>query len=114
MSPTPKLHLLREMIRIRRIEQQCAKAYCLGSMAGWLVLSIGQEGTPVAVRAIMGPNDHTITGVRGIGAAIAAGISPASIIAELMGKTGGCNRGKGGNFSLFRLQGSPRPTRRGL
>ncbi|MFT6180163.1 MAG: 3-deoxy-D-arabino-heptulosonate 7-phosphate (DAHP) synthase class II [Paracoccaceae bacterium] len=35
-SPSKKLHLLREMIRIRRIEQRCAKEYCLGSMAGWL------------------------------------------------------------------------------
>jgi pyruvate dehydrogenase E1 component alpha subunit len=100
-SPSKKLHLLREMIRIRRIEQRCAKEYCLGSMAGWLVLSIGQEGTPVAVRSIMGPDDHTISGVRGIGAAIAAGLSPASIMAELMGKSGGCSSGKGGNFSLF-------------
>jgi pyruvate dehydrogenase E1 component alpha subunit len=101
MSPTQKLHLLREMIRIRRVEQQCINRYINGTMGGFLVSSIGQESTPVAVRSIMGPNDHTITGVRGIGAAIAAGISPASIIAELMGKTGGCNQGKGGNFSLF-------------
>lgn len=89
------------MIRIRRVEQQCLKGYTWGTMGGWLVLSIGQEATPVAVRAIMGPDDHTITGVRGIGAAIAAGMSPASIIAELMGKVGGCSQGKGGNFSLF-------------
>jgi len=90
------------MIRIRRIEQRCIKLYCNpGEMGGWLVLTIGQEATPVAVRAVMGPDDHTITGVRGIGAAIAAGISPTSIIAELMGRTGGCCQGKGGNFSLF-------------
>ena len=49
----------------------------------------------------MGPNDHTITGARGIGPAIASGMSPGSIIAELMGRSGGCSQGKGGNFSLF-------------
>lgn len=101
MLAAQKLHLLREMIRIRRIEQRCIKEYSNGTMGGWLVTSIGQEATPVAVRAIMGPHDHTITGARGIGAAIAAGLSPASIIAELMGRSGGCARGKGGNFSLF-------------
>lgn len=102
LLPAQKLHLLREMIRIRRIEQCCLQEYSKdGSMGGWLVLTIGQEAAPVAVRAIMGPNDHTITGVRGIGAAIASGMSAASIIAELMGRTGGCCQGKGGNFSLF-------------
>lgn len=101
MSPTQKVHLLREMIRIRRIEQRCIKSFSTGTMGGWLVSSIGQEATAASVRAIMGPDDHTITGCRGIGPAIAAGLSPASILAELMGKIDGCNQGKGGNFSLF-------------
>ncbi len=103
-SPTQKRHLLREMIRIRRIEQRCLKSYSKGwppKMGGFLVLSIGQESTAATVRSIMGPDDHTITGCRGIGPAIAAGISADSIIAELMGRTGGCSQGKGGNFSLF-------------
>ncbi|YCM43135.1 thiamine pyrophosphate-dependent enzyme [Verrucomicrobiaceae bacterium 227] len=57
MTPTQKLHLLREMIRIRRIEQKCMKLVNGGHMGGWLVLSVGQESTAAAVRAIMGPND---------------------------------------------------------
>jgi len=103
MEPTPalKIHLLSEMIRIRRIEQRCIYLYNLGRMGGFLVTSIGQESTAVAVRAVMGPQDHTISGVRGIAVALAAGVSPGSIIAELMGRSGGCCKGRGGNFSLF-------------
>lgn len=101
MKAAQKLFLLREMIRIRRFERRCIRDYSNGLMGGFLVLSTGQEATPVAVRAVMGPDDHTITGVRGIGAALAAGIPPISLIAELMGKKDGCCRGKGGNFSLF-------------
>lgn len=70
-------------------------------MGGFLVLSIGQESTAASVRAIMGADDHTITGVRGIGPALAAGISPSAIMSELMGQADGCCHGKGGNFSLF-------------
>lgn len=101
LSSEEKIHLLREMIRIRRVEQRCLKDYNFGKQAGFLVLSTGQEANPVAVRAVMGPNDHTISGVRGIGVALASGMSAQSILAELMGLQGGCSQGKGGNFSLF-------------
>lgn len=101
LSSSEKIHLLREMIRIRRVELRCIYEYNRGKMGGFLVSGIGQEANPVAVRAVMGPEDHTISGVRGIGVALAAGMSATSIVAELMGRKGGCNQGKGGNFSLF-------------
>ncbi len=101
MTPAQKIHLYREMVRIRRFEQTCLKNYTIGYMGGFLILSAGQEAAPVAVRSIAGKHDHTITGPRGMGAAIASGMPMKGIMAELFGKETGCNAGKGGMFSLF-------------
>lgn len=106
MTSELKLHLYREMVRIRRFEKSCFKEYCWGEMGGWLNLTIGQEGLPVVLRSIMGKNDHTVTGPRGIAAALAGGIPMASVVAELYGYETGCSQGKGGMFSLFNPAGN--------
>jgi len=101
MSVEEKIHLYRQMARIRRFERTCLLQYNRGQMGGFLILTTGQEGAPVALRSIMGPNDHTITGPRGMGAALASGLTMNAMMAEHFGKTGGCSQGKGGPFSHF-------------
>jgi pyruvate dehydrogenase E1 component alpha subunit len=101
MTPETKIHILRTMWRIRRFEQKAVRHYANGEMAGWLLLDIGQESIAATVRAAMLPDDHSISGPRGLGHAIAAGLPMSSIMAELMGLTSGCSKGKGGMFSLF-------------
>jgi len=100
-SDTGKLDLYRQMTRIRRFEQACLKNYNAGKMAGFLTLSIGQESIAAGVRAMMGPDDHTISGWRGMGHAIAAGMEMGPCMAELFGKSDGCSKGKGGAFSFY-------------
>ncbi|MGJ8645095.1 MAG: thiamine pyrophosphate-dependent dehydrogenase E1 component subunit alpha [Luteolibacter sp.] len=101
MTPESKIDILRTMWRIRRFEQHAARRYAEGEMGGWLLLDIGQESIAATVRAAMLPDDHSISGPRGFGHAIAAGLPMSSIMAELMGLTSGCSKGKGGMFSLF-------------
>jgi pyruvate dehydrogenase E1 component alpha subunit len=96
-----KLDLYRQMVRIRVFEQAALKRYQWGDIGGWLNLSIGQESIAAAVRSLMGPDDHSISGSRGIGQAIAAGMEMGPCLAELMGKTNGCSQGKGGMFSFY-------------
>lgn len=100
-SAEGKIDLLRQMIRIRRFEQEALKYYQAGKIGGWLILSIGQESVAAGVRSLMGPQDHSISGPRGIGHAIAAGLSMGPGMAELFGKTNGCSKGKGGMFSFY-------------
>lgn len=73
------------MARIRRFEQVTLQRYICDEMGGWLLLSIGQEAVAACARSVMGPMDHTITGFRGMGHAIAAGMEMKSCVAELMG-----------------------------
>jgi pyruvate dehydrogenase E1 component alpha subunit len=54
----------------------------------------------------MGPQDHGISGPRGIGHAIAAGMPMGPGMAELFGKTNGCSKGKGGMFSFYHPSGN--------
>lgn len=100
-SPEEKIDLLRRMIRIRRFEQSALKYYNAGRIGGWMILSIGQESVAAGVRSLMGPHDHSISGPRGIGHALAAGMPMGPCMAEFFGKTGGCSKGKGGMFSFY-------------
>jgi pyruvate dehydrogenase E1 component alpha subunit len=101
LTTADKLCILTDMVRARVFEQQALKYYKAGQMGGWLMLTIGQEGTAAAVRSMLSPEDHTISGVRGLGFAVMRGISMRECMAELMGKRGGSSKGKGGMFSFF-------------
>lgn len=96
-----KIDLLRLMLRMRRFEQTCLLYYNAGHMGGWLILGIGQETIGACARSVMGPLDHGLSGCRGIGHALAAGMSMESCMAELMGRTNGCSKGKAGMFGFY-------------
>lgn len=104
LPPEAKIQLLREMHRIRAFEQVALQHYQAGHMGGFLILQIGQEAIPVAVRSMMGPQDHSICSLRGMGTAIAAGMSMREAMAELFGKATGCAKGKGGLFGMYAPQ----------
>ncbi len=95
------LRLLHEMILIRRFEEKSAEAYSLGKIGGFCHLYIGQEAVAVGALAALRPDDYVLTSYREHGHAIAKGISPDEVMAELYGKAGGCSSGKGGSMHLF-------------
>jgi pyruvate dehydrogenase E1 component alpha subunit len=95
------LKLLNQMILIRRLEEKCAEAYSLGKIGGFCHLYIGQEAVAVGALSALRPDDYVLTSYRDHGHAIAKGISPDEIMAELYGKAGGCSAGKGGSMHLF-------------
>ncbi|MGL5018389.1 MAG: thiamine pyrophosphate-dependent dehydrogenase E1 component subunit alpha [Luteolibacter sp.] len=100
-STEGKIDLYRQMMRIRRFEQKALRHYNGGKMMGFLVLDIGQESVSTTVRSLMGPDDHSISGWRGMGHALAAGMEMGPCMAELFGKTNGCSKGKSGAFSFY-------------
>jgi pyruvate dehydrogenase E1 component alpha subunit len=95
------LKLLNQMILIRRLEEKCAESYSLGKIGGFCHLYIGQEAVAVGALSALRPDDYVLTSYRDHGHAIAKGISPDEIMAELYGKAGGCSAGKGGSMHLF-------------
>jgi len=95
------LKLFHQMVLIRRFEEKCAEAYSLGKIGGFCHLYIGQEAVGVGAISAIREDDYVLTSYREHGQAIAKGISPDAVMAELYGKAGGCSHGKGGSMHLF-------------
>ena len=93
--------LLREMLLIRRFEERCAEAYAIGKIGGFCHLYIGQEGVGVGAISTLREDDYVIASYREHGQALARGISPRAVMAELFGRVDGCSKGKGGSMHLF-------------
>jgi pyruvate dehydrogenase E1 component alpha subunit len=91
----------REMLLIRRFEEECARAYAQGKIGGFLHLYIGQEAVAVGGSEAMRPGDYVITTYRDHGHALARGMSARAAMAELFGKETGCSRGLGGSMHMF-------------
>jgi pyruvate dehydrogenase E1 component alpha subunit len=94
-------HLYREMLLIRRVEEESARAYAEGKVGGFLHLYIGQEAVAVGSLAALRPDDYVITTYRDHGIALAKGMSPRALLAELFGKVTGCSKGLGGSMHMF-------------
>jgi len=95
------LMMFRQMLLIRRFEEKCAESYSLGKIGGFCHLYIGQEAVGVGAISALRPDDYVLTSYREHGQAIAKGVTPDAVMAELYGKATGCSRGKGGSMHLF-------------
>ena len=95
------LHMLRQMVRIRRVEEKCVELYSAMKIRGFLHLYIGEEAVAVGVMQALKPDDAIVATYREHGHALARGISARRIMAEMFGKMEGCSRGRGGSMHLF-------------
>jgi pyruvate dehydrogenase E1 component alpha subunit len=95
------LALLRDMLRIRRFEEKCAELYSAGKITGFLHLYIGEEAVAVGSLEALRSEDAVVATYREHGHALARGLSPGAIMAEMYGKANGCCRGRGGSMHLF-------------
>jgi pyruvate dehydrogenase E1 component alpha subunit len=95
------LHLLREMLRIRRLEEKCAELYQAAKIRGFVHLYIGEEAVAVGSMQALQAEDAIVATYREHGHALARGLSANAIMAEMYGKVEGCSRGRGGSMHLF-------------
>jgi TPP-dependent pyruvate/acetoin dehydrogenase alpha subunit len=97
---TDDLAQLRRMILIRRFET----ALMARADHGFQLLSSGQEAVAVGLCAALGPDDQLLASGRSIGPALARGLDPAAVMAELLGRTTGPCGGRGGRGHLSQPQ----------
>src|SRR5438128_2918236 len=93
--------MLHSMLLQRRFEERCAEAYALGKIGGFCHLYIGQEAVSTGTLSMLRPDDYVITTYRDHGQALARGMTPRAVMAELFGRQDGCARGKGGSMHMF-------------
>lgn len=95
------LNLYRVMQVIRQTEEELARCHQRGLIHGACHTYVGQEAVAAGVCAHLGPEDVVFSTHRGHGHALAKGMPPRALMAELFGRETGCSRGRGGSMHLF-------------
>ena len=100
IEPQLQLSLYRKMLLIRRFEETVNELFMQGRIPSTLHLYIGQEAVATGVCADLRAHDYVLSTHRPHGHALAKGVSPRAIMAELFGKATGCCKGKGGSMHV--------------
>ena len=107
MKVAPKLEtgqvaeMYEQMLLIRRFEEQSGRLYMQGKIRGFLHLYIGEEAIAVGAIPALRDDDYVITHYRDHGHALARGMDPKVVMAELCGKATGSSGGRGGSMHLY-------------
>ena len=88
------------MALIRHFEQAAYRAYERSELEGTIHASIGQEAVAVGVAAGLRDGDRMLSHHRGHGHALAKGVDPGRLMAELFGRVDGVCAGKGGSMHV--------------
>jgi pyruvate dehydrogenase E1 component alpha subunit len=89
------------MLLMRKFEEKAGQLYGQQKIRGFCHLYIGQEAVLAGAMSVIKPEDSMITAYRDHAHAIAKGVTPNAIMAELYGKATGCSKGKGGSMHMF-------------
>ena len=92
------------MLLIRRFEEKAGEMYTRARIGGYTHLNIGEEATVVGAITALRPDDPIFSNYREHGHALARGIDPKPIMAELFGKETGVVKGRGGSMHIFDAQ----------
>src|SRR6188472_3664784 len=101
MSADFSLQLYRTMQLIRQTEEELARCHQKGLIHGACHTYVGQEAIAAGVCAHLTERDAVFSTHRGHGHALAKGMPPRELMAELFGRATGCSRGRGGSMHLF-------------
>ena len=92
--------LLARMWLIRAFEEKISELYARGQITGLLHLAIGQEAVAVGVMAELGRDDLVFSGHRPHAHALAKGVDPVRLLAEIAGRRTGYCGGHGGSMHV--------------
>lgn len=98
---TEPVDLLRQMLRVRRLEETCVELYSAAKIRGFLHVYIGEEAVATGVSSALAPDDAVVATYREHGHALVRGVPMRSLMAEMFGKVEGCSHGRGGSMHLF-------------
>ena len=91
----------RQILRVRRFEEQLLVLLKAGELVGSVHLCIGQEAVPVGTCSVLEPADAVVATYRGHGWAIARGTPLSEMFAEVLGRDSNLCGGRGGSAHLM-------------
>jgi pyruvate dehydrogenase E1 component alpha subunit len=94
------LGMYERMMQIRTFEDLAGKNFAAGLVPGFVHLYAGEEAVAVGICSQLTDNDFITSTHRGHGHCIAKGVDIAGMVAELMGKSSGVCKGKGGSMHI--------------
>ncbi|HEX9145740.1 MAG TPA: thiamine pyrophosphate-dependent dehydrogenase E1 component subunit alpha, partial [Candidatus Binatia bacterium] len=103
LPPLPVENLLefcRKMLLIRHFEEALITLHNEERFRGHYHVYIGQEATGVPALSLLKPNDYVFTTHRNHGHILSRGADPKRVLAEILGRSGGYNKGRGGSFHV--------------
>jgi dihydrolipoamide dehydrogenase len=98
------IRLYRLMFLIRRFEERAQIEYTKAKIGGYCHLNLGEEATVVGGILPLKAGDYIYTSYREHGHAIARGVDPRAVMAELFGREGGVAHGRGGSMHIFDMK----------
>lgn len=90
----------------RKFEERSLQLYGRRKIRGFLHVYIGQEAVIAGTMSAITKDDKLITAYRDHAHALAVGLTPEEVMAELYGKKTGCSKGKGGSMHMFSKEGN--------
>ena len=96
------LQLYRTMRLIRQCELRLARSHQRGLVHGACHTYVGEEAIASGICANLRQDDFVFSTHRGHGHALAKGLAPEELLAELYGRETGCSQGRGGSMHLFK------------
>ncbi|NMC61575.1 MAG: pyruvate dehydrogenase (acetyl-transferring) E1 component subunit alpha, partial [SAR324 cluster bacterium] len=96
--------LYRNMLRIRRFEEEAARLYTERKIGGFLHLYIGQEAVAVGAMSVLEAQDYVVTAYRCHWHYLARGGNCRAGFSELLGKETGCSKGRGGSMHFYNVE----------
>lgn len=103
-SPERLRELLGQMTLIRTFEPEAERQYKKARIGGYCHLATGQEAATVGAVAALRDDDYLIASYRCHGLALARGVAPRAVMAELFGRVDGCAHGRGGSMHLLDVE----------
>ncbi|MDI6906710.1 MAG: thiamine pyrophosphate-dependent dehydrogenase E1 component subunit alpha [Thermoanaerobacterales bacterium] len=101
ITSTKKIDLLESMLLVRRFEEKLTEMSRAGErIAGMVILCTGQEAVAAGVCRALEPEDVIISNHRSHGHLLAKGAPPGPVMAEILGRRTGCNKGKSGTLHI--------------
>lgn len=89
------------MFRIRKFEEKAGELFSQGLIPGLIHLYIGEEAVAVGVCSNLEPSDYVVSTHRGHGHCIAKGGDIKKMMAELLGRSTGYSKGRGGSMHMI-------------
>ncbi len=100
MGAAERLHLYKEMLRIRQFEEKVKELAMANRLPGFFHLYVGEEAVAVGVCAQLNSDDYITSTHRGHGHLLAKGGDMKRAMAELYAKEAGYNKARGGSMHI--------------